>query len=147
MKSIHRRRGTAVVVALITLLVVTLIAATLVQSLLATHRQTRTNENELQAGWIAEAAVARAAAQLAARGDYTGETWRVVLDESNGRPDVSHAEIRVEKSAESLGRARVIASVQYPYHSSHAITLSRQQLIDLPSNDCQRGALPAESTP
>ena len=70
-----RRRGAALVLAMVVLLVVSLVSAALVQSQLSAHRQSRRYADELQAHWLAEAGLARAAARLRADATYAGETW------------------------------------------------------------------------
>jgi len=76
------RRGAALVMAMVALLVVSLVAAGLVRSLLAAHRQSHRYAHELQAQWLAEAGLARAAAKLHADAAYQGETWQAELAES-----------------------------------------------------------------
>src|SRR5436305_1014602 len=76
------RRGAAMVMAIVTLMVVSLVAATLVHSLVTAHRQMRRQQDELQAQWLADAAVARATAQLALRSNYTGETWQPSISDT-----------------------------------------------------------------
>src|SRR5262245_45355268 len=71
-----RRRGGALVIALVTLLVITSTMAALVHSLTAEFRQSRQTALELQAHCLADAALARAAAQLRTNPSYQGETWR-----------------------------------------------------------------------
>ena len=58
-KARFRRLGTALVVALVTLLVIASLLGTLVQSLLAQSRQSRQVANQLQANWLADTALAR----------------------------------------------------------------------------------------
>jgi Tfp pilus assembly protein PilX len=69
------RRGIALAVAIVTLLVVSLVAAAVLQSLVASHRQTRQDALALQAEWLAEAGLARGEWQLARDATYTGEIW------------------------------------------------------------------------
>lgn len=71
-----RRRAAAMIVAIVAVAVVTLIGLSLVQSLLRWHRQARIYEQQAQALWLAEAALARSAARLRADPAYTGETWQ-----------------------------------------------------------------------
>ena len=53
-----------------------LVAGTLARSLVAALRQTRHAQEEAQAQWLAEAALARGLARLEREPDFTGETWR-----------------------------------------------------------------------
>jgi hypothetical protein len=48
------------------------------------RRAARLAEERLQAAWLAESAVGRAAAQLARDGDYRGETWQIPADQLAG---------------------------------------------------------------
>jgi Tfp pilus assembly protein PilX len=139
MKPRSHRRGAGVVVALVTLLVVMLITATLVQSLIAAHRQARINQHELQAEWLAEAAVSRATAQLAARSDYTGEKWQATVSESGGSEDIGVAEIRVEQPALQSSRVRVTVAAHYPDHAWRRVTVSRTYLVPIFPNRSAAG--------
>jgi hypothetical protein len=50
------------------------------------NRQVRSAEDHLQAEWLAESAIQRAAAQLVANSEYPGETWRVTAADVGRRP-------------------------------------------------------------
>src|SRR5688572_12915431 len=100
------RRGGTLVAALVTLLVVMLLASTLLRSLIAFHRRTRLYQQEVQAQWIAEAALERAKSRLASAGSYDGETWRP--EGLNADAAVGVAVIRVAAIADQSGAARVV---------------------------------------
>lgn len=103
------RRGAALVAAMVTLLVVTLVAAALVKTMVATHRQSQRYADELQAQWLAEAALDRALVQLRSQSDYSGETWIPSLalsGESGDESDAGSVTIRIESAAG--GSPRVI---------------------------------------
>jgi type II secretory pathway pseudopilin PulG len=51
------------------------------------NRQFRSAEDHLQAEWLAESAIQRAAAQLGANSEYPGETWRITAADFGSRPD------------------------------------------------------------
>ena len=128
MKTIRsRRRGAGLIIALTTLLVVMLMTGTIVQSLVAEIRQTRRNAAELQAHWLADAALARAAAQLRASSAYSGETWQpaITADES----DVGIAEIRVEHPVGERAQVKLIVEARYPDHPTRRITTRRELTI------------------
>jgi type II secretory pathway component PulK len=65
--------------AMVALLVVSLVAGALVRSLLAAHQQSHRYADQLQAQWLAEAGLARAATKLRAEASYQGEVWQVSL--------------------------------------------------------------------
>ena len=103
-----KRRAAALVIALVTLMVVMLIAGTVARSLVGSHRQSRRAGDEVQAQWLAEAALARGLVKLRSQADYSGETWRPEVTPAN----VGVAEIRVERPADQP--ARIVVQARYP---------------------------------
>jgi Tfp pilus assembly protein PilX len=126
----HRtaRRGAALMVALVTLLVVMLLTAAVLRSLIASHRQTRLNQYELQAQWLAEAGLARAAAQLANRPDYTGETWQATTSDSPSAETTGIVKIAIQPSNRA-GERVVTVTAQYPDHPLRRATVVRERTI------------------
>jgi type II secretory pathway component PulK len=128
MKAKHLRRGTALAVALCTLLIVMLVAGAVVRMLLSSERQSRRNQEELQAQWLGDAALMRAAAQLHVQSDYTGGTWR-----PPGRPGPADrrgiAEIRVEQDASRRDLRRIIVVAHYPDHEFQRATAERERTL------------------
>jgi len=108
------RRGSALVVALTTLLIAMLISGLVFRSLLSVHRQSRTSLQQLQAHWLAEGAAERACSQLQASSAYAGETWRPLISPASGGDAQSGvAEIRVERPADSK-QVHVTVDVRFP---------------------------------
>lgn len=136
------RRGAALIVALVTLLVVMLVAAALIRSMLVAHRQAELRQNELQAAWLAEAAVARAAAQLALQPDYKGETWTVAV--GKGSSAIGVAEIRLEQSD---AKTKVIVLARYPDHPIKRVTARREYVLSRPTAAGGPRPTPAENAP
>jgi len=128
MKGIHsRHRGAGLIIALTTLLVVMLMTGTIVQSLVVEIRQTRRNAAELQAHWLADAALARAAVQLRASSDYSGETWQPAITTDDS--DVGVVEIRVERPAGEQAHVKLLVEARYPDHPTRRITTRRELTI------------------
>ena len=71
------------VAAVVCLVVMMLVAAALVRSLVIQQRQSRDVVQKLQAMWLAESAVGRAAVRLREDAAYPGETWRVDIAVGN----------------------------------------------------------------
>lgn len=71
----HRRRGVILVAVLVCLAVATGMFLVVVRQTLAERRAMRANQREMQAVWLAEAALERAVARVAADAAYVGETW------------------------------------------------------------------------
>lgn len=127
----HLRRGGALVIALVTLLVVMLIAGTVARSVVASHRQAMRRHNELQAQWLADAALARGLANATRQEDYSGETWRVNVSAE----DAGVAEIQVKRGAPAAG-FQVLVQAHYPDDPWQRVTISREL-----------AALPREAAP
>ncbi len=71
------RRGSILVVVLVSLLVASMLGASLIRTVVVHHRQMRILGGQQQAFWLAEAGVQRAEAQLSKDAQYNGETWPV----------------------------------------------------------------------
>jgi len=115
-RPIHRRRrGGGLIVAMVTLLVVTSLMGSVIRSLLVEMRQGRQAAAELQAYWLAEAAIVRAAARLRSSSDYSGETWNVDLSPvtNTATSPIGVVEIHVERGGEGQP-TRVAVEARYP---------------------------------
>jgi len=131
MSSNSRKRGSGLVIALVTLLVVTSIMGSIMHALLTELRQTRQTAIEVQAQWLADAAVERAAARWAANPSYVGETWKVGLPASSSMPE-SHGvvEVKIERG-DSEKSSRIIVHANYPDDSRRRVTAERTVSVSL----------------
>lgn len=132
-QSIPRRRGTVLVAVMVCLLVVTTLAAALVQSAIKAQQQTRLQQQQLQAFWIAESAARRAIAQLNRSGQYRGETWRIAADELGSRQGAV-AVIRVEPIDDESGRQRITVEARYPDDPVHRAAHTKTWIVNLPES-------------
>jgi hypothetical protein len=136
-----KRRGIGLVVAITTLLVVMLMSAAIMRSLVMGMRQSRQSAVELQAEWLAEAAAARAEAQLRADRQYSGETWRAEV--TPGREDaVGIAEIHVEPLQDNPNKRRVAIDVRYPDHPWRRVLISRTYQFETSDKQSPAGSRP-----
>jgi Tfp pilus assembly protein PilX len=78
------RGGFAMPFALACLVVAALITGTVYQSINLQRQAQRAGERAVQAEWLAESGLERAAARLRASPEYAGETWRIAEDEETG---------------------------------------------------------------
>src|SRR4051812_35361454 len=107
-----------------------LMTAAIIRSLVTGMRQSRQSQVELQTQWIAEAAAARAAAQLRADHQYAGETWRTEI--TPGREDaIGVAEIHVQPLENDSNKRRVAIDVRYPDHPWRRVAISRSYEIEI----------------
>jgi len=107
------RRGMILVVVLVCLAVVTLMFMAVARQAGFSRRTAQLSQRGLQAQWLAEAGVERAAARLAADPAYAGETWHIAAQDLGGRDE---AEIRIEvaKTARPPGRSTIRVEADYP---------------------------------
>jgi type II secretory pathway component PulK len=87
-----RRRGAALLVALVCVSIAVAVMYGIVQLALQTHREVNLEQRRTQTRWILESAVDRAAAQLATDAEYSGEQWTVSAEELGKRYG---AEVRI----------------------------------------------------
>ena len=108
-----KRPGAVLLILLVCLMVATMIAGSLLSSAVSQRGEVLRNQRELQAIWLAEAGLERAAARLTADPTYTGEDWPVSAEDVGG----SHAgavQIRIEPVADQPLMRAVVARADYP---------------------------------
>jgi Tfp pilus assembly protein PilX len=124
-----RRRGLAIVPALACLVVVVLFCGILVRQV-STHRAlVRDEERRMQAEWLADSALARASARLAADRSYKGETWDLAAADLGGQAGV--ARITVETVADQATRRRVRVEADFPREGDLRARSSKTLTVDL----------------
>lgn len=123
-----RRRGIIVAVTLVCLLVVATLGAALVRAMVDHRRQSLRDQHRVQAFWLAESAIDRAASQLASSPDYEGETWQVDGDALGGRWSGAVL-IRVEKAGTDEQARRVIVESRYPEDVERRVTERIEVLV------------------
>lgn len=145
----HGRRGGGLIVALVTLLVVTSLMGSLLRSLLLEMRQSRHEAADLQAHWLAEAALDRAAARLRSQSDYVGETWNAEFSPTAANSGGSRGvvEIRIERGAAEQP-TRVSVDARYPDEPQRrakverALHLPIEKTKNSPASDARQEILP-----
>jgi type II secretory pathway component PulK len=125
-----RRAGAVLVVAIVSILITSLILASLVQMTTLTRRQERAELLRLQAEWLAESAIERAADRLAADAKYTGEAWLISAPELG---DGNEAKVDISIKAEPDGAQMISVAAVYPSNSSSFAKISKQVTFRLPS--------------
>ncbi len=124
------RRGLTSVALLIALFLVGLIAAAILKVAVARRAEVAREERRLQAGWLAESGMGRAAARLAASAAYTGEVWEIPADEFGGR-GAGTVTIRVEPIADRPARRRVSVQADYPSGSGSRARKSQETVMEI----------------
>ena len=134
-----RRRGAILIVILLCFLVAASMFALLARHSVAEHRAAETQLWTVQSQWIAEAAIERAAARLAADANYTGDTWTISAAELGGN-DGGQARIRVEKIDGSSNRRTVRVEADYPDDPVHRARWTKQIAIDVKTPPTNKAA-------
>jgi type II secretory pathway component PulK len=119
----RKRRGAALVVALVCLVIVTALVGTMLVGAMRSGRQLRVERNLRQCELLLQAGLDRAAAQLTdSPATYAGETWDVPSAEIGGDAG-GQVTIQVTRPSDELPQVRVLA--EYPLGSEHSIRRSR----------------------
>ncbi len=108
-----RRRGAAIVVVLAGLAAATVMFVAATKLMLVQQKTIELRSRQVQAGWLAESGVQRAAARLAADANYRGETWQISPADLNGR-DGGTVAIRVTPLPDKPDRRAVHIDADYP---------------------------------
>lgn len=105
----HPRRGSLLVVFMISLLLMTLTFGVLIRTAVLHRKHTRLASARTQVEWLADSAVARAAVHLRSEPEWSGEKWNVPAEQIGGS-DAAAGVIEVT-SDDSLPRRRIVSVV------------------------------------
>jgi hypothetical protein len=129
----RNRRGGALVIGLVALVILAMIEGVLIQGGLARRRLLQAEERRLQAAWLGESGLDRAAAAQAKDTGYKGETWEVSADELGGR-ESAVVRLEVEPAEGRAERRRVRIHVDYPREGPVRTRWEHDYVIDTGSN-------------
>ncbi|MCE5267324.1 MAG: hypothetical protein LLG00_05510 [Planctomycetaceae bacterium] len=88
-----------------------------------------TQQWSLQAQWLAEAGLERAAVRLAGQPTYTGETWTITASELAAK-NAGVVRIRIEKVAGRAAQHRVTVEADYPDDPVHRSRCTKQTVLE-----------------
>lgn len=125
-----QRRGAVLLVAMVVIIVAAAVFLSILQLSVAERRRVETEAWQVQATWLAESGLERAAAQLAADPEYQGETWSLSADLFDGR-NGAVVRIEVETVQEQQQRRLVRCEADYPDHPQQRARESKQVMIDV----------------
>ena len=124
------RRAVVLLVILATLALMVPIFLSVLKLAAVQRKTLDTQWEQTQAAWLAESAVERAAARLAADPAYSGETWAVSAAELAG-PDAGLVNIRVEPAAGRPDRRVVRVQADYPDHPQDRARCNKEILLSV----------------
>ena len=110
-----------------TLTIASILFGVMLRTGLAERRLLRAQERQMQTAWLAESALARAAARLAADRDYQGETWTISAQELGGNDDAV-VRISVETAADGSSHT-VKVQADHPADGEHRQRESRERRL------------------
>lgn len=125
------RRGTAMVVAIIALLLVSAICFSLVRIALAAGQQAERQEWRLQAVSLAESALAQAVSQLRDEPDRSTETWTVDGESVTGQS--GRADVSVATDEDDPDRRTITVTADVPDDPTDRVRITRTLTISLPA--------------
>jgi len=124
------RCGMVMFVAIACLSIAALVFLAILKTAVAERAAIDTRHRLEQAGWLAESALERAAARLAADPGYRGETWSIPAAELDGKAGAA-VTIRVEPIDGRADRRLVRVEAQYPDAPHHRARRSKQAFMDV----------------
>jgi type II secretory pathway component PulK len=125
------REGVALLVVVIGLGVATMIFLSILKLMAIERQSVELQARQIQTGWLAESAVERASARLAADAKYRGETWNPSAQEIGGR-DGARITIRVDDVAGKPDRRAVHVEADYPDDPNQRSQQLRDAIVHVP---------------
>jgi type II secretory pathway component PulK len=130
-----RRRGAMLLISVLACLtLVMLLVAAWVRAIGQERRQLRSQQNCLQAVYLAESGLRRAAAQLAKNAKYEGEIWRIDGEMFHAAAGATIA-VRVESVSDDAQARRVRAIADFPAEGTARARRSQEVTIVLLSGE------------
>jgi len=122
------RGGAVLVIVMICLLLVSLLMASLLKSALLQRRQMMKEQFRVQAEWILESALERAALQRLKDPKYQGEVWKISPVDLGTRYAGS-AEITVKPTGKDDRLISIQARVKYPEKTTFSVTRTKKVVL------------------
>ena len=126
----QRRRGSLVMILIICLVLISVLGASLVRVGLSQRKQSRRESDRLQATWLAEAGVERAAAKLRLDAAYSGEEWELTKDQITDK-FAGSVNIKVSSDEANANRRIISVTATYPTAATLQSRTSKEIGIDL----------------
>ncbi len=124
------RRGAVMLVVLVCLGIAAVVLVTILKMAAAEQQMLRKRQWHVQAAWLAESGLERAAARLAADPEYRGESW-AIGPELLGSRHAGTVSISIETIAGQPKRRAVRVVADYPNQLPNQMRCSRETVLDL----------------
>jgi hypothetical protein len=127
-----RRRAIISAAVLVCLLVMAIVCGSLLRLTRTERGLNRAEERQLQADWLAESGLDRAAARLEKDPNYRGETWKISADDLGGpAPGVVTIEVEPGRGPDAARRRLVTVRADYPPEAPQRVRVTRAASHDL----------------
>jgi type II secretory pathway component PulK len=125
---VRPRRGLALLIALVCLVVIASIMGWIVRAAILERQALESAQWRAQAQWLAQSGLERAAARLAGDGNFSGETWIIPAAEFDRRQG-GRVTIEVQTTAAHPGARQVRVTAFYPDRLNDRAQASRRALV------------------
>ena len=127
---VSHRGGLALMVVLVALAIVSAIGMSLLKSAISQHRQAARDVLVVQARWLAESGIDRAAALLKADEKTAGFQWSVTAEQLGSR-HAAKVTIEIKPVENAPQRRQIFAATEYPAESPKRIRTTVTRFVDL----------------
>src|SRR5262245_17424896 len=124
------RRGAFLIVAMVCLLLAGLLLSSVLKLAVLQEQQLGFEKSRLQAAWLAESGLERAAARLAQEPGYSGETWKISAARLGGA-DAAVVVIRVQQTKTEESRRAIVVEATYPAEGPHHARLTGDAIVSV----------------
>jgi hypothetical protein len=123
------RRGAILLIILVCFTLAAAMFVVLARLAMTARNAAETQHWGVQAQWLAEAGLERAAARLAGQPGYSGETWTIPAGQLAGKVGAV-VRIRVESVAGQSARRRVAVEADYPDDPLHRSRCTKEIVLE-----------------
>jgi type II secretory pathway component PulK len=123
----HHRKGMALPLVLICIVIAMTIGAALTQTILLHYRHAQLAEHQCQSLWLAESAVQRAVHKLRNSPQYQGEVWNIPAGTLSGK-EPGRVTIQVERRD---GAWKVRVEAVFPDHPQYRVVAQRELVVPI----------------
>ncbi len=124
----NSRRGTALIVVMICLMLVTAVMSSMLKSTLLQRKQMLQEQFRLQAEWLLESALERAVLQRSIDSKYQGETWHISPVDLGTRYQ-GIAEITLKTKENNPRLLSIQAHVKYPENTPFSVSRTKKIVL------------------